>query len=94
MTSAAKPLERYVSFKNIDCAGKAQRVIDRLQPRIDAGTNPYWAYFEKQRASALQQGFDDLRVLHSYLPTIREILADDEDTRTLALLEDLEETCM
>jgi hypothetical protein len=44
MTSAAKPLERYVSFKNIDCAGKAQRVIDRLQPRIDAGTNPYWAY--------------------------------------------------
>jgi hypothetical protein len=42
----------------------------------------------------LQQGFDDLRVLHSYLPTIREILADDEDTRTLALLEDLEETCM
>jgi hypothetical protein len=39
-------------------------------------------------------GFDDLRVLHTYLPTLRELIADAGDDATLALLEDLEATCM
>ena len=84
--------DRYLTFRNIDCATKAQRVIDRLQPHLDAGESPFWAYFSRQRERAHADGFDDLRVLHSYLPTLRELLAEDE--ATLALLEDLEVTCM
>ncbi len=86
--------DRYATFRNIDCAGKAQLVIDRLQPFLDAAENPFWAYFRKQRADAHAKGFDDLRVLHNYLPTLRELLADADDMETLALLEDLEVTCM
>ena len=89
-----EPTDRYTSFRNIDCAGKAQQVIDRLQPLLDGSANPFWAYFRKQREDAHEKGFDDLRVLHNYLPTLRELLADADDTETLALLEDLEVTCM
>ena len=89
-----EPADRYTSFRNIDCAGKAQHVIDRLQPLLDAAENPFWAYFSRQRAEAHAKGFDDLRVLHTYLPTLRELLAEADDDATLALLEDLEVTCM
>jgi hypothetical protein len=89
-----QPADRYVSFRNIDCAAKAQLVIDLLQPRVDAAENPFWAYFRKQRAAAHAAGFDDLRVLHTYLPTLRELLDDAGDEAALALLEDLEVTCM
>ena len=86
--------DRYTTFRNIDCATRAQRVIAGLQPHIDAGENPFWAYFCARRARAHADGFDDLRVLHTYLPTLRELLADAEDAAALALLEDLEVTCM
>lgn len=89
-----QPADRYTSFRNIDCAGKAQLVIDRLQPLLDAAENPFWAYFSRQRAEAHAKGFDDLRVLHTYLPTLRELLSEAEHDETLALLEELEVTCM
>ena len=89
-----EPADRYTSFRNIDCAGKAQQVIDRLQPLFDAADNPFWAYFRRQREDAHAKGFDDLRVLHNYLPTLRELLSDAGDDAALALLEDLEVTCM
>ena len=37
---------------------------------------------------------DDLPVLHNFLPTIRELLETLDDRDTLAMLEDLEVTCM
>lgn len=89
-----QPADRYTSFRNIDCAGKAELVIARLQPFLDAAENPFWAYFTRQRQAAHANGFDDLRVLHTYLPTLRELLADTGEAETLALLEDLEVTCM
>jgi len=92
MTAA---FDRYVSFKNADWEGKSQRVMDRLQIHIDAAQNPFWAYFAQKRTELNQkQGLDDLRVLHNYLPTLREILEDNGDQETLAMLEDLEVTCM
>ncbi|MDF3811836.1 MULTISPECIES: N(2)-fixation sustaining protein CowN [Rhodopseudomonas] len=93
-TSDDKPFDRYVSFKNADWEAKSQRVIDRLQLHIDRDDNPFWAYFSRQRELAHQRGMDDLRVLHNFLPTIRELLDDLDDSETLALLEDLEVTCM
>jgi hypothetical protein len=90
----ATPFDRYVSFKNADWEAKSQRVIDALQPHVDRADNPFWAYFDQQRTLAHARGMDDLRVLHNYLPTIREILEDSDDQDALALLEDLEVTCM
>jgi hypothetical protein len=89
------PFDRYVSFKNADWEGKSQRVMQRLQIHIDAAENPFWAYFAQKRTELNQkQGLDDLRVLHNYLPTLRELLDDAGDSDTLAMLEDLEVTCM
>ena len=87
-------VDRYVTFTNIDCAGRSRLVIEQLQRYIDAAENPFWAYFSRQRAQAHAMGFDDLRVLHTYLPTLRELIAEAGDDATLALLEDLEATCM
>jgi hypothetical protein len=92
--SMTVPFDRYVSFKNADWEAKSQQVIDRLQRYVDAGDNPFWGYFAEQRRLAHQRGMDDLRVLHNFLPTIRELLETIDDRDTLALLEDLEVTCM
>lgn len=89
------PFDRYVSFKNADWEGKSQRVMARLQRHIDAADNPFWAYFAKKRDELrAKQGLDDLRVLHNYLPTLRELLEECGDLETLEMLEDLEVTCM
>ncbi|ABD88732.1 N(2)-fixation sustaining protein CowN [Rhodopseudomonas palustris] len=89
------PFDRYVSFKNADWEGKSQRVMAKLQSHIDAADNPFWGYFAKKRTELNEkQGLDDLRVLHNYLPTLREILEESGDDETLAMLEDLEVTCM
>lgn len=86
--------DRYVSFKNADWEGKSQRVIERLQIHIDGKTSPFWSYFTRQRSLAHERGMDDLRVLHNFLPTIRELLEAMDDRQTLAMLEELEEVCM
>lgn len=90
----ADEVDRYVTFANIDCAARSRAVVARLQLYVEAAENPFWAYFNRQRDQAHAMGFDDLRVLHTYLPTLRELLADAGDDATVALLEDLEATCM
>jgi N(2)-fixation sustaining protein CowN len=87
--------DRYVSFRNSDWEGKSQRVMAALQRHIDAAENPFWAYFAEKRIELRdRQGLDDLRILHNYLPTLRELLEDNGDLDTLALLEDLEVSVM
>ncbi len=86
--------DRYVSFSNADWEARSSLVMVGLRRHIEAGNSPFWAYFERQRALARERGLDDLRVLHNFLPTLRELLDELGDDETLALLEDLEETCM
>ena len=86
--------DRYVSFRNADWEGRSRRVMAGLRRHIEAGDSPFWPYFERQRTLAHERGLDDLRVLHNFLPTLRELLEDLGDRETLALLEDLEEACM
>jgi N(2)-fixation sustaining protein CowN len=86
--------DRYVSFRGSDWEGKTGRVLARLQPHIDRVNSPFWAYFIRQRDLAHRQGLDDLRVLHNFVATLRELLENLGDLETLAMLEDLEETCM
>ncbi|MFT4078625.1 N(2)-fixation sustaining protein CowN [Rhodomicrobium lacus] len=87
----SEQIDRYVSFKNIDCNARAEKMMDALQPYIEAAENPFWAYFQQKRAEFNAKGYDDLRVLHNYLPTLKELIEDDE---LLSQLEDLEYTCM
>lgn len=86
--------DRYVSFKNADWEGRTSRVMTEIERHIEAHDSPFWPYFARQRALAHERGLDDLRVLHNFLPTLRELLEELRDTETLALLEDLEEACM
>lgn len=86
--------DRYVSFKNIDCDGKTRAVMARIEQHVTAGDNPFWDYFRQQRELAHGRGLDDLRVLHNYLPTLRELLDDLDDQETLDMLEELERICM
>lgn len=86
--------DRYVSFKGCDWEAKCERIMERLQKHRDEDTSAFWAYFFKQRIQAHRQGLDDLRVLHNYVSTMRDILEMLEDEYTLELLEDLEVTCM
>ena len=65
--------DRYVSFKHCDWEGRSERVMQRLQRHVDAAENPFWAYFAQKRIELRdKQGLDDLRILHNYLPTLRE----------------------
>jgi hypothetical protein len=87
--------DRYVSFQHCDWEGRSERVMQRLQRHVDAAENPFWAYFAQKRAELRdKQGLDDLRILHNYLPTLRELLEDNGDLETLKMLEDLEANLM
>jgi N(2)-fixation sustaining protein CowN len=86
--------DRYVTFKGIDCEGMTRATMERVLRHVAAGDSPFWPYFEAQRTLAHRRGFDDLRVLHNFLPTLKELLDDLDDTETLALLEELERQCM
>ncbi len=86
--------DRYLSFKGCDWEARCARVFAGLQDHFDRCTSPFWPYFQEQRARLHSQGLDDLRVLHNYVSTLRDLLDDLGDTETLALLEDLEVTCM
>ena len=83
--------ERYVSCRNMEGESKTAEVFGLLQTHFDKKTSPFWVYFLKQRGIAHAQRLDDLRVLHNFLPTLKDIL---EDTRTLHKLEELENRCM
>lgn len=86
--------DRYVSFKDVAWESRTAEVFDLLQPHFDQNTSPFWAYFLKQRGIAHAQGLDDLRVLHNFLPTLKDILEGLEDGKTLHKLEELEDRCM
>lgn len=90
----SRNFDRYVSFRNVEWESRTAEVFGLLQPHFDTKSSPFWAYFLKQRAIAHAQGLDDLRVLHNFLPTLKDILEDLEDGRTLRKLEELEDRCM
>ncbi len=90
----SEDFDRYVSFRNVEWEGKTAEVFDLLQTHFDKNTSPFWEYFLKQRGIAHAQGLDDLRVLHNFLPTLKDILEDLDDVGTLNKLEELEDRCM
>jgi len=90
-----KKPDRYESFRNIDCDGKARRVmacIDR-QLALPERTNAFWEYFARKRAGHGGRKPDDLFLIHSHVNEIRELFETWDDADALALLEQLEDEC-
>ncbi|ACI52624.1 conserved hypothetical protein [Gluconacetobacter diazotrophicus PA1 5] len=87
-------IDRYVSFRNVEWERRTAEVFALLQPHFDGSTSPFWDYFLRQRVIAHAQGLDDLRVLHNFLPTLKDLLEELDDGRTLSRLEELEVLCM
>lgn len=90
----SEEFDRYVSFRNVEWESKTAEVFGLLQDHFDRNTSPFWGYFLKQRGIAHAQGLDDLRVLHNFLPTLKDLLEDLQDATTLHKLEELEDRCM
>ncbi|MFT8540646.1 N(2)-fixation sustaining protein CowN [Acetobacter sp.] len=90
----AEEFDRYVSFRNVEWESRTAEVFGLLQTHFETRSSPFWDYFLKQRSIAHAQGLDDLRVLHNFLPTLKDILEDLKDAHTLHKLEELEDRCM
>jgi N(2)-fixation sustaining protein CowN len=90
----SEQIDRYVSFRNIEWERRTAEIFALLQFHFDRETSPFWSYFLAQRAIAHTQGLDDLRVLHNFLPTLKDLLEELDDDAALARLEELEVLCM
>ena len=87
-------LDRYVSFAGSQWEDRSERIFAGLQRHFDAQNSPFWPYFIQKRQEFHAKGMDDLRVLHNYLPTLKELLEELGDHDTLGQLEELEVTFM
>lgn len=94
-SASAPKADRYASFCGIDCAGNAQRLIERIEQhtldRDDVG--PFWPYFHQRRRATSGVRCDDLLLLASFVNPIRELFEALDDAEGLTLLEQLEEEC-
>lgn len=92
--------DRYVSFCNIECDAKAQRILPLARNCLAAGDyleNPFWQRFDA-RAAALEaggdgEGPDALYLVCSHVMYLAEIFEDDGAAEGRALLEDIELQC-
>lgn len=93
--------DRYVSYKNIDCAGNSKKLMALLRRHIDAPqkTNAFWQQFKEKldRVGNPQENngrcIDELFLIHTYINNLYEIFEEYDDTEALALLEAIEREC-
>jgi hypothetical protein len=96
-----KVTDRYVSYKNIDCAGNARTLMTMLQRHIDdpLKSNPFWEKFKGMLAMVGKPGvnsdriIDELFLIHTYINNLYEIFEEYEDAEALALLDRIEREC-
>lgn len=96
-----KQTDRYLSYKNIDCAGNSKRLMAKLRRHIDdpEKSNPFWEKFKEMLAEIDQpqknngRRIDELFLLHTYINNLYEIFEDYEDTEALSLLDQIEREC-
>lgn len=97
---ASQP-DRYVSYRDIDCAGNSKRLMEMLLLHLDhpKKSNPFWEKFKQKLAQAeqplLSHGHcvDQLFLIHTYINNLYEIFEQYLDTEALALLEQIEREC-
>lgn len=89
---------RYLSFKDIDCEGGSQELIDRILMHINdpAKTNAFWETFKvrlSQADAVRARTVDGLCLLCASVSYLDELFEDHEDEVGLALLRRLEDEC-
>ncbi len=94
----ADVLERYVSFRGIDCEGNAKIVIERILAIIGQpeNNNALWQRFQERLAEAGKVGArkaDELCLACSHTYYIEELFEEHGDTIGLEALQRLEDEC-
>ncbi len=93
--------DRYVTYKNIDCAGNSKRLMEMLRRHIDDPdkTNVFWEKFKEKLALVGKpqqnngRSIDELFLIHTYINNLFEIFEEYEDAEALALLDRIEREC-
>ncbi|PMR78830.1 N(2)-fixation sustaining protein CowN [Billgrantia endophytica] len=88
-------IDRYVTFKGIDCDGNAARIMAIIEkhaadPRY---ASPFWDYFLNKRHPKSGPKPDDLFLIHTNINQIYEFFEECEDAEALNMLTWLEENC-
>ncbi|WP_404417977.1 N(2)-fixation sustaining protein CowN [Marinospirillum sp.] len=88
-------LDRYVSFKGIDCDGKASQLMTRIESLAgqEVHASPFWDYFLAKRHPKSGPKPDDLFLIHTNINQLYELFEEAGDQDALTLLGWLEENC-
>lgn len=88
-------VDRYVSFKNIDCAGNALRLIGHLHATVATlpDDDRLGGYFRDKLARAHGRQ-DTLLFIHCQIQTLRALFERQHNGDALDLLQQLEEECL
>ena len=87
--------DRYISFRDIDCDGNAERFVTALRSAMRAGErdDPFWSYFEAKLEGRNGPKHDALYHIHCNLNPLRELLERWEESELEAMLQALEVEC-
>lgn len=93
--SAMTDIDRYVSFKGIDCDGNADKLMEIIEHYAakPSSYKAFWAYFLQKRTAKSGPDPDSLFLIHAHINSIREAFEEYEDTQALELLFWIEENC-
>lgn len=87
--------DRYISFRDIDCDGNAERFVTALAiaMRADDRDDPFWSYLEAKLEGRNGPRHDALYHIHCHLNPLRELLERWDEPELKAMLEALEVEC-
>ena len=94
--SSADPThDRYMTFKGIDCDGRARELMQRIEHLAadPQAASPFWAYFLAKRTPRSGPKPDDLFLIHSNINQLYDLFERAEDVQATAMLAWLEEHC-
>lgn len=95
MKDAVEELDRYVSFCGLDCDGKADTLIAKLEGQLDSGSGgeTWCQYFQQKRAEQAKMKRDNLHFIGNQLNPLYEYFEACEDASALELLYQIEQEC-
>lgn len=88
-------VDRYLTFKGLNCDGKAAQILERIQQCLDQSdsASPWQTYFRLKLERRQALGQDALFFVGSQITQIREFFEAYNDQEALALIERVEEDC-
>ncbi len=87
--------DRYVSFRGIDCDGKARQLLEYIKQYTAEPPHPSpWVdYFRTKLANQQSLGQDDLYFVGSQINSVHALFEEYNNEEALALLGQVEEEC-